>query len=81
MKPTDDYRVLVIDDDRLVRSSLVDLVEAAGWQAKDLPRATEADRWISQFKPDVILSDVRMPQMLHYTDFLLDFTLKLCLWQ
>lgn len=57
------YRVLIIDDDRLVRSSLVDLIEAAGWVAKDLPRATEAERWISQFMPDVILSDVRMPEM------------------
>ena len=54
MKLTNDYRVLVIDDDRYVRSSLVDLIEAAGWAAKDLPRATEADRWIAQFKPDVI---------------------------
>lgn len=57
------YRVLIIDDDRLVRSSLVDLIEAAGWTTKDLARATEADRWIAQFTPDVILSDVRMPEM------------------
>ena len=57
------YRVLIIDDDRLVRSSLVDLIEARGWIAKDLARATEADRWISQFIPDVILADVRMPEM------------------
>ena len=63
MKATDEPRVLVIDDDHLLRSSLVDLIEAAGWKAKDLPRATEADRWIAQFRPDVILSDVRMPQM------------------
>lgn len=58
-----DYRVLIIDDDRLVRSSLVDLIQAADWVAKDLARATEAARWITQFAPDVILSDVRMPEM------------------
>ena len=56
-------RVLIIDDDRLMRNSLVDLIEAAGWTAKALNRATEAERWIGQFKPDVILSDVRMPDM------------------
>lgn len=56
-------RVLIIDDDRMLRSSLVDLVEAAGWTAKALSRATEAERWITQFSPDVILSDVRMPDM------------------
>ncbi len=58
-----EYRVLIIDDDRNVRSSLVDLLEAAGWVAKSLARATEAERWILQFFPDVILSDVRMPDM------------------
>ena len=57
------YRVLIIDDDRLMRNSLVDLIEAAGWSAKALARATDATRWIDQFGPDVILSDVRMPDM------------------
>ena len=57
------FRVLIIDDDRQMRASLVDLVEAAGWTAKALARATEAERWISQFAPDVVLSDMRMPEM------------------
>ncbi len=57
------YRILIIDDDRLMRNSLVDLIEAAGWTAKALARATEAHLWIDQFNPDVILSDVRMPDM------------------
>ena len=56
-------RILIIDDDRMMRSSLVDLMEAAGWTTKDLARATEADRWITQFRPDVVLSDVQMPEM------------------
>ena len=58
-----DFRILLIDDDRLFRNSLVDLIAAAGWKAKPLARATEAARWITQFSPDVILSDVRMPEM------------------
>ena len=57
------HRVLIIDDDIVMRQSLVDLVEAAGWTAKALARATEADRWIPQFQPDVVLSDVRIPEM------------------
>lgn len=56
-------RILVIDDDRLMRASLVDLFEAVGWTVKALARATDAHRWITQFQPDVILSDVRMPEM------------------
>lgn len=57
------YRVLIIDDDLQMRNSLVDLIEAAGWTAKALARATDVQRWIDQFQPDVILSDVRMPDM------------------
>ncbi len=58
-----EYRILIIDDDRLMRNSLVDLIGAAGWEAKALARATDTKRWIAQFEPDVILSDVRMPEM------------------
>lgn len=57
------YRVLVIEDDRMMRNSLVDLIEAKGWNVKALSRAVDAQRWISQYQPDVILSDVRMPEM------------------
>ncbi len=57
------FRILVIDDDRLMRSSLADLFEAVGWTVKALARATDVQRWITQFQPDVILSDVRMPEM------------------
>ncbi|MEL7115474.1 MAG: sigma-54 dependent transcriptional regulator [Pseudomonadota bacterium] len=58
-----DWRVLIVDDDREMRQSLVDLTEAAGFRAKALARATEVPRWLAQFRPDVILSDVRMPGM------------------
>ncbi|MCY4178743.1 MAG: response regulator, partial [Litoreibacter sp.] len=56
-------RVLIIDDDHMMRNSLTDLVEAAGWTVKALARATDVERWITQFNPDVILSDVRMPEV------------------
>lgn len=57
------WRVLVVDDDREMRASLVELIEAAGHEARPLPRATEVARALPDFRPDVILSDVRMPGM------------------
>jgi two-component system C4-dicarboxylate transport response regulator DctD len=56
-------RVLVIEDDRAMRLSLIDLLEASGWQAEALPRAERLAGRLADFQPDVILSDVRMPGM------------------
>ncbi|GAA6164072.1 two-component system response regulator DctD [Pelagimonas sp. KU-00592-HH] len=63
MRAVNAGRILIIDDDMMMRNSLVDLAEAAGWTAKALARATDAARWIAQFQPDVILSDLRMPEV------------------
>ncbi|MXX89894.1 MAG: sigma-54-dependent Fis family transcriptional regulator [Boseongicola sp. SB0677_bin_26] len=57
------WHVMVVDDDREMRDSLVDLIEAAGWRATALARAVDAGRRIAQDSPDVILTDVRMPGM------------------
>ena len=57
------YRVLVVDDDKSMRQSLVDLLEAAGWAAEALSRATQVAAQLNEAPPDVILSDVRMPGM------------------
>ncbi len=55
------YIALVVDDDREMRVSLVGLLEAAGWTAYALSRATEVTTKIEAMSPDVIVSDVRMP--------------------
>jgi len=58
-----DWRVLIVDDDREMRRSLVDLLEADGWQPLALSRAAAVAKSLPEFQPDVILSDVRMPGM------------------
>ena len=55
--------VLIVDDDKSMRASLVDLLEAAGWRTEALPRATQVADLLPNLMPDVILSDVRMPGM------------------
>jgi len=62
MTPTDTaLSVLIVDDDKSMRASLVDLLEAAGWRTEALPRATQVADLLPDLHPDVILSDVRMP--------------------
>ena len=57
------FRALVVEDDRAMRASLVDLLEAAGWRVEALNRAERAEAALADFAADVILSDVRMPGM------------------
>lgn len=55
------FSILVIDDDKSMRQSLVDLLEAAGWQAVAIPRAGNAVERMAEIQPDVVLSDIKMP--------------------
>ncbi|MGR3709334.1 MAG: sigma-54-dependent transcriptional regulator [Alterinioella nitratireducens] len=57
------FNILIVDDDRAMRASLVDLLEAAGWRVEALPRASQVIDRLAGLAPDVILSDVRMPDM------------------
>ncbi|GLQ35790.1 Fis family transcriptional regulator [Amylibacter marinus] len=57
------FQILVVDDDKSMRQSLVDLIEAAGWQVTALSRAEMVQEVLPHARPDVILSDVRMPGM------------------
>lgn len=57
------HTILIVDDDKAMRESLVELLEAAGWQAHALSRATAVADQLPEILPDVILSDVRMPGM------------------
>ena len=57
------FKVLVVDDDKSMRQSLIELLEAADWTVSALPRATQVTEHLANASPDVILSDVRMPGM------------------
>lgn len=54
-------KILVVEDDKAMRQSLCELLEAAGWQVTDLARADKAISALNSFAADVVLSDVRMP--------------------
>jgi DNA-binding NtrC family response regulator len=55
------YRICVVDDDREMRDSLKDLLEAAGWHVDIYNRADAFLSAMDAMNMDVILSDIRMP--------------------
>mgnify|MGYP000324006547 CR=1 FL=1 len=57
------FSILVIDDDKSMRLSVAELLEAAGWQVTAVARAAAGLERMAELEPDVILSDVRMPGM------------------
>lgn len=60
MKPA---QILVVDDDLEMRVSLTHLLESAGYDAHSVKSAEEGLTALHANTPDVILSDVRMPDM------------------
>ena len=56
-------RVLVVDDDRLVRETMRDYVAHLGYAVRDAGSAEEALTEITREAPDLVLLDVRMPRV------------------
>ena len=56
-------RLLVIDDERSIRSTLREIFEYEGYQMDDAPDGPTALQLASAQKYDVILCDIKMPQM------------------
>jgi two-component system NtrC family sensor kinase len=56
-------RVLVVDDEPMILDLLIDILESAGHRVDSAANGSEACRKIGEGDYDVILSDMRMPQM------------------
>ncbi len=56
-------RIVIADDDREMRASLIHLLEGTGWEVTACSNAKTALERIRTTEPDVVLSDVRMPGM------------------
>src|SRR4051794_37460777 len=54
-------RVLVVDDDESVRKALSALLAGEGYLIEVAGNGEEALRVLSQFDPDVVLTDLHMP--------------------
>ena len=54
-------RILIVDDDLLVRETMRDYIEHLGYAVRDVGSAEEALIEIAKEAPDLVLLDVRMP--------------------
>jgi CheY-like chemotaxis protein len=57
------HEILIVDDDQLVRSSLVMLLEASGYNVTTAIHGFDALLQLKRRVPAIVLSDLNMPQM------------------
>lgn len=61
--PTFRFRVLFVDDEPAVRTTSAAVLEAAGYEVLTAPDGLEGLHTLDEALPDLIISDLRMPNM------------------
>jgi CheY-like chemotaxis protein len=56
-------KVLVVDDEDVIREFLTDILAAAGYTVVEAPDGVAALEAVERNRPSVILTDVRMPRL------------------
>jgi len=57
------YSILVIEDDRSIRESLVELLEVSGFKVLTANNGKKGLECINRLIPDLVLTDIMMPEM------------------
>ena len=69
------YDILIVEDEVAIRMSLVDLMEISGFQVRSAENGREGLRKAEEKIPDLIISDVMMPELDGY-EFLQEIRAK-----
>lgn len=56
-------KLLIIDDDTIVRNSIVGYLEDSGYDVRDAENGPSGLAQFASFNPDLVLSDLKMPSM------------------
>jgi CheY-like chemotaxis protein len=56
-------RIIIVDDDVLIAESLANILNGEGFEATAVFSGQDAIDWAKKTKPDVVVSDVVMPEM------------------
>lgn len=57
------HRILMIEDDREIASTLRSVLEGAGYGVTHAQNGIEGERLITEDRPDLILTDMMMPKL------------------
>lgn len=67
--PREGARILVVDDDLALREAVSALLRQGGYRTTAVPDAPRALAMMAQEQPDLVLADVKMPEMDGYAFF------------
>lgn len=56
-------RILLIEDDREISTTIRSVLEAAGYQVTAAPNGKEGQRLIGEVHPELVITDMMMPQL------------------
>ncbi len=59
----DGDKILLIEDDREIATTLRSVLEAAGYEVSYAPNGKEGQRLIEEVKPALVITDMMMPQL------------------
>ncbi len=60
---TDRKKILLIEDDREIASSMTSILEGAGYEITHAPNGVEGQKLVETVKPHLIITDMMMPKM------------------
>ena len=56
-------KILLIEDDREIQSTLSGVLQAAGYDVRIAPNGIEGQKRVEEDRPDLIITDMMMPRM------------------
>lgn len=60
---TGSHRILLIEDDREISTTLSGVLRGAGYEVATAPNGIEGQKLIQQDRPDLVITDMMMPRM------------------
>lgn len=57
------YKILIIEDDRIIRENTAELLELSGYEVETAENGKLGVQVVENFKPDLIVCDIMMPEL------------------